>query len=377
MMVYLDNASTTKVCDEAARAALEVMTQGYGNPSSRYALGQEAARRVEEDRAAVAAALGCESDELYFTSCGTEGDNWAIHAAVEHGRRRGKHIVTTAIEHSAVLEPLKALEAQGYRVTRLRPDKSGHVSTRDLREALREDTVLVSMMLVNNELGTVQPVKECASIVKAYCPDILVHTDAVQAFLKVPFTPKELGVDLLTISGHKVRAPKGIGAQYIRAGLKLNPLLRGGGQEKGLRPGTEPTAQIAAFAAACRAWGEHGEENRAHMAELKAYALETLKEKVPDLEVVTPGDAPHICSVSLPGYPSEMVVRALNDRGVCVSSGSACHKGKPSHVFAALGLPKRTLMGVLRISFCPDSTREEVDALAEGLAAIRAGHVGA
>ena len=325
----------------------------------------------------MAAALGCESSELYFTSCGTEGDNWSIHAAVEYGRRRGKHIVTTAIEHSAVLEPLKALEAQGYRVTRLRPDKEGRVSTRALREALREDTVLVSMMLVNNELGTVQPVQECASIVKAYSPDILFHTDAVQAFLKVPFTPAELGVDLLTVSGHKVRAPKGIGAQYIRAGLKLNPLLRGGGQEKGLRPGTEATAQIAAFAAACRTWSEHGAEHRAHMAELKAYALETLKEKVPDLEVVTPGDAPHICSVSLPGYPSEMVVRALNDRGVCVSSGSACHRGKPSHVFAALGLPKRTLMGVLRISFCPDSTREEVDALAEGLAAIRAGRVGA
>ena len=377
MMVYLDNASTTRVCEEAARAALEVMTQGYGNPSSRYALGQAAAKRLEEDRAAVAAALGCESSELYFTSCGTEGDNWSIHAAVEYGRRRGKHIVTTAIEHSAVLEPLKALEAQGYRVTRLRPDKEGRVSTRALREALREDTVLVSMMLVNNELGTVQPVQECASIVKAYSPDILFHTDAVQAFLKVPFTPAELGVDLLTVSGHKVRAPKGIGAQYIRAGLKLNPLLRGGGQEKGLRPGTEATAQIAAFAAACRTWSEHGAEHRAHMAELKAYALETLKEKVPDLEVVTPGDAPHICSVSLPGYPSEMVVRALNDRGVCVSSGSACHRGKPSHVFAALGLPKRTLMGVLRISFCPDSTREEVDALAEGLTAIRAGRVGA
>ena len=375
MMVYLDNASTTRVCEEAARAALEVMTQGYGNPSSRYALGQAAAKRLEEDRAAVAAALGCESSELYFTSCGTEGDNWSIHAAVEYGRRRGKHIVTTAIEHSAVLEPLKALEAQGYRVTRLRPDKEGRVSTRALREALREDTVLVSMMLVNNELGTVQPVQECASIVKAYSPDILFHTDAVQAFLKVPFTPAELGVDLLTVSGHKVRAPKGIGAQYIRAGLKLNPLLRGGGQEKGLRPGTEATAQIAAFAAACRTWSEHGAEHRAHMAELKKYALETLKERVPDLEVITPGDAPHICAISLPGYPSEMVVRALNDRGVCVSSGSACHRGKPSHVFAALGLPKRTLMGVLRVSFSPDSTRNEVDALAEGLAAIRTGHV--
>ena len=377
MIVYLDNASTTRVCEEAARAALEVMTQEFGNPSARYGLAQAAARRLEEDRAAVAAALGCESGELYFTSCGTEGDNWAVRAAVEYGRRRGKHIVTTAIEHSAVLEPLKELEGKGYSITRLRPDKSGHVSPRDLREALREDTVLVSMMLVNNELGTIQPVQECAAITKAYCPDILFHTDAVQAFLKVPFTPKELGVDLLTISGHKVRAPKGIGAQYIRAGLKLSPLLRGGGQEKGLRPGTEPTAQIAALAAACRVWESWSEKYRSHMAQLKEYALEKLCQTVPDLEVVSAGEAPHICAVSLPGYPSEMLVRALNDRGVYVSSGSACHKGKPSHVFGALGLPKRTLMGVLRVSFSPDSTREEVDALAEGLAAIRAGHVGA
>ena len=366
MSIYLDNAATTPVCPQAVKAACAAMTEGYGNPSSGYAIGQAAAAGVKACRAAVADKLGCLPEELVFTSCGTEGDNWSIRAAVELGKRKGKHIITTAIEHSAVLEPIRALAAQGYEVTWLKPDKSGHVSIKDLTAALRPDTVLVSMMLVNNELGTLQPVAEASQAIKAAGSPALLHCDAVQAFLKVPFTPKALGVDLLTISGHKIRAPKGIGAQYIRKGLELKPLLLGGGQENGLRSGTEPTAQLAALAAACQAWDP---EAPSRMAEVKAHALEVLA-AVPGLEVVSPGDAPHICAVALPGYPSEMLVRDLSDRGIYVSSGSACHKGKPSHVFAALGLPKRTLMGVLRVSFSPDSTCEEADALAEALTEI-------
>jgi len=366
VLIYLDNAATTRVCPEAAQAALAAMTEGFGNPSSGYAAGKEAAARLKACRETVAAALGCEAEELYFTSCGTEGDNWAVSAAVDHGRRRGKHIITTAIEHAAVLEPVRDLARQGYEVTYLKPDRAGRVSLEELRSALRPDTVLVSMMLVNNELGTLQPVAEAARMVKACSPDILFHTDAVQAFLKVPFTPGELGVDLLTISGHKVRAPKGVGAQYIRRGLKLRPLLLGGGQESGLRPGTEPTAQIAAFAAAVAAWRPDWPER---IRAVKDYALERLA-ALPGVEVISPGDAPHICAVSLPGYPSEMLVRALSDEGICVSSGSACHRGRPSHVFAALGLPKQTLMGALRVSFSPDSTREEADALCAALAGI-------
>ncbi len=366
MSIYLDNAATTPVCPQAAKAACEAMTEGYGNPSSGYAIGQAAAAKVKECRTVVADKLGCLPEELIFTSCGTEGDNWAIQAAVDHGKRTGKHIITTAIEHSAVLEPIRALAARGYEVTYLKPDKSGHVSIDDLKAALRPDTVLVSMMLVNNELGTLQPVAEAARAIKAaHCPALL-HCDAVQAFLKVPFTPKELGVDLLTISGHKIRAPKGIGAQYIRKGLSIKPLLLGGGQENGLRSGTEPTAQLAALAAACEAWDAGAS---ARTAAVKAHALEVLS-AVPGLEVISPGDAPHICAVALPGYPSEMLVRDLSDRGIYVSSGSACHKGRPSHVFAALGLPKRTLMGVLRISFSPDSVNEDADALADALTEI-------
>ena len=371
MFIYLDNAATTRVCPEAARAALEVMTEGFGNPSSRYALGSAAAERLERDRAVVAAALGCLSEEVVFTSCGTEGDNWAIRAAVEHGRRKGKHIVTTAIEHAAVLEPIRALEREGYEVTWLRPDREGRISPQAVEDALRPDTVLVSMMLVNNELGTLLPVREAGEAIRrSGCPALL-HTDAVQGFLKVPFTPAELGADLLTVSGHKVRAPKGVGALYIRKGLKLKPLLLGGGQERGLRPGTEPTAQIAALAAACAAWLPHREAYAAHMRAVKDRFLALAEERLPGAVVLSRGDAPHICAVSLPGYPSEMLVRELGDRGICVSSGSACHRGKPSHVFAATGRPKRELMGALRVSFSPDSTAEEAEALVSALEEIR------
>ena len=365
-MIYLDNAATTRVCPEAVSAAAEAMESGFGNPSSGYAAGREAAAALKTHRATLAAALGCAPEELCFTSCGTEGDNWAIRAAVEHGKRRGRHLITTAIEHAAVLEPMRDLARQGWEVTYLKPDRTGHVPVEELKAAIRPDTVLVSMMLVNNELGTLQPVAEAAAAVKAFDRDILFHTDAVQAFLKVPFTPAGLGADLLTISGHKVRAPKGIGAQYIRKGLKLRPMLYGGGQESGLRPGTEPTAQIAAFAAACSAWSGAWPEQ---IRRVKEYALEALS-AVPGLVVVSPGDAPHICAVSLPGYPSEMLVRALSDRGICVSSGSACHRGKPSHVFAALGLPKGVLTGVLRISFSPENTFADADALRDALLQI-------
>ena len=368
MPVYLDNAATTRVCPEAARAALAEMTEGFGNPSSGYEPGRAAAARLEARRETVAAALGCLPGEIFFTSCGTEGDNWALRAGAAYGRRAGRHIVTTAIEHSAVLETARALEAQGWEVTRLRPGRDGRVPVEALEEALRPDTVLVSMMLVNNELGTLQPVSEAAAAIRrAGCPALL-HTDAVQAFLKVPFSPRALGADLVTLSGHKIRAPKGVGVQYIRRGLKLGPLLTGGGQESGLRPGTEPTAQIAALAAAVEAWEP---SFPARIRAVKDYALTALTAAVPGLEVVSAGDAPHICAVALPGYPSEMLVRDLSDRGIYVSSGSACHKGKPSHVFAALGLPKRTLMGVLRLSFSPESTTGDVDALCGALIDIQ------
>ena len=364
-LIYFDYAATTPVKREAVDAMVDALRQ-FGNPSSRYEYARQTAQRVKEDREAVAKAFGCSPAELYFTSCGTESDNWAIRRGVELGRRKGKHIVTTAVEHAAVLETCKDLERQGYEVTYLKPDKAGRVTVEQLTAALRPDTVLVSMMLVNNETGVVLPVADCVRAVKAYDPAILFHCDAVQGFLKTPEPLARLGADLVAVSGHKIGGPKGIGALYIKKGVRLRPLLTGGGQEDGLRSGTEATAQIAGFAAAVRAnAADPGRLERA--AAIKEYTLARLKETLPKLEVISAGDAPHICAVTLPGYKSEVVVRVLGDRGVCVSSGSACHKGKPSHVFAAMNLPKPWLDGALRLSFSPDSTKEEADALVSAL----------
>ena len=366
-ITYFDYAATAPVRPEAASAVMEELGR-FGNPSSRYPWGREAGLRVEENRKTVALALGCAADEVHFTSCGTEGDNWAIRRGVELNRRRGRHIITTAVEHAAVLETCRDLESRGYEVTYLKPDRAGRVSVEDLRAALRPDTALVSMMLVNNETGAIQPVAEAAQLLRRKKSAALLHTDAVQGFLKIPFTPKSLGVDLLTISGHKIGAMKGSGALYIRAGLRGVPLIRGGGQESQLRSGTEATPQIAALAAAATLGRQRLEDHIAQLTALKQYALDTFQREVPGLAVVSPGDAPHICAIALPGYPSQVVVRYLSDQGFCLSAGSACHRGKASHVYAAMGLSKAVRDGMLRVSFGPENTREEVDQLAHALA---------
>lgn len=364
-LTYFDYAATTPLCPQALEAMTRALAH-FGNPSSRYAYGREAAQSVKACRDTVAKALGCAPGEVFFTSCGTEGDNWAIRKGAELGRRRGRHIVTTAVEHAAVLETCRDLERQGYEVTYLSPDREGRITVDQVRDALRPDTALVSMMLVNNETGVVLPVADCVKAVKAFDPAILFHCDAVQGFLKLAHTPVSTGADLITVSGHKVSGPKGVGALYIRKGVRLAPLLTGGGQEEGLRSGTEATAQIAGFAAACQAvMADLGRLERT--AAIKAYTLEQLKQAVPKLEVISPGDAPHICAVTLPGYPSEVLVRVLGDQGICISSGSACHRGKPSHVFAAMGLPKPWLSGALRLSFSPKTAQEEADRLVEAL----------
>lgn len=364
-LTYFDYAATTPLCPEALTAMAQALTQ-FGNPSSQYAYARQAAQAVRSHRESVAQALGCAAGQVYFTSCGTEGDNWAIRRGVELGRRRGRHIVTTAIEHAAVLETCRDLERRGYEVTYLSPDRAGRISSDQLCSAIRPDTVLVSMMLVNNETGVVLPVAECVQAVKAADPAILFHCDAVQGLLKLPDPPVATGADLITVSAHKVGGPKGVGALYIKAGLRLPPLLTGGGQEGGLRSGTEATAQLAGFAAACDA-ARADPDRLERTAAIKAYTLDRLRQAIPRLEVVSPGDAPHICAVTLPGYPGEVLVRALGDQGVCLSSGSACHRGKPSHVFAAMGLPRPWLSGVLRLSFSHDTTKAQADRLAQAL----------
>ena len=366
-MHYLDYAATTPVPAPVAEVMLAVLTQDFGNPSAQYPLGRAARDLVEDSRAAVAKALGAKSQQLFFTSCGTEGDNWAIRAALWQNRRLGKHIVSTAVEHSAVLQCLKALEQEGYEVTLVKPDSAGRITAEQILSAVREDTALVSMMLVNNETGVRFPVEEVAAALKG--KPTLLHTDAIQGFLKVPFTAASLGADLIALSGHKVGGPKGIGALYIGGKMKNpRPLLYGGGQEQNLRPGTEPTAQIAGFAAAVRRRKASMEADIAHMAACRDYALERTAD-IPGLIRIGEGTAPHILSLSLPGYPSQNIVSDLGEQGICISAGSACHKGKASHVLTAMGLSKKEAAGAIRVSFGPETTREDIDAFADALRA--------
>ena len=366
-MIYLDNAATTPVPKAVADAVYDVLLHQCGNPSSQYPAGQEMKKAVEGWRAVIAGALHCPPEHLHFTSCGTESDNWAIQAALWQGRHTGKHIITTAVEHSAILEPCKLLAQQGYDVTYLKPGRDGNITVEQVANALREDTVLVSMMLVNNETGCVFPVAETARLLREKKSPALLHCDAVQGFLKVPCDPAGWGVDMMSLSGHKLGAPKGIGALYIGPRLREpRPLLPGGGQERGLRSGTEATAQIAGFAKAVELRLENYDAKLAHMTALRDYCREKLL-AMGGVVPVGAGTAPHILSVSLVGYPSANIVTELGAEGICISAGSACHQGKASHVVSALGLDKKTAAGVIRISFSPDNTTEDVDALCDAL----------
>lgn len=366
-MIYLDHAATTPLPEAVADTMYDVLRHQFGNPSAQYPLGREAKELVEEARCTIAGALGCQPSALHFTSCGTESDNWAIRAAAWQGRHTGRHIITTAVEHSAVLEPCKQLEQEGYAVTYLAPDRQGNITAQQVADALREDTALVSVMLVNNETGCVFPVGEIARLLRERGSRALLHTDAVQAFLKLPFRADTLGADLISVSGHKLNAPKGVGALYIGPRCRaVRPLLAGGGQERGLRSGTEATAQIAGFAKAVELRLAGYEEKLARMAQLKQYALEQLL-TIDGVVRIGNGDAPHILSVSLVGYPSANVVTELGAQGICISAGSACHRGKLSHVYAAMNLDKKTAAGVLRVSFAPETTEADVDALVSAL----------
>ena len=366
-MIYLDHAATTPLPRPVADAMYQVLTEEFGNPSAQYALGRAMAERVAAWRKTVADALDCPPEALCFTSCGTEGDNWAIRAACWQNRHVGRHIVTTAVEHHAVLNCCQQLEQEGWEVTTILPDQNGDISAESVLAAVRPDTALVSVMMVNNELGSIYPIADIAKGLKAVNEKTLLHTDAVQGFLKVPFSAKALGADFIAISGHKVGAPKGIGALYIGPRVRNpRPLLPGGGQEMGLRSGTEATAQIAGFAKAVELRWDHLEDKLRHMAEVKAYAVEKLT-AIPDLQIIGSGKAPHVLSVSMAGWPSQNVVNDLGSQGICVSAGSACHHGKSSQVVSALGLPKRVAAGVIRLSFGPETTFAEIDACAEAL----------
>ena len=359
---YLDNAATTRVCPEAAEAALRAMTEAYGNPSSTHAKGREAKKLLDQSRRQVAEALGCTVQELIFTSCGSESDNMAILGGAEAMKRKGKHIISSLTEHSAIRKALEELEGRGFEVTKLSPGRDGCIRPEAVLDALRTDTILVSLMMVNNETGAVTDIAAISRALKKAGSQALLHTDAVQGFLKLPFSAKTLGADLISISGHKIHAPKGIGALYIKSGLKLKPMILGGSQEYGLRAGTESMPLIAALGTACELGKKNLDANFRHMAELKAYAMESLSAAIPEIRFLDTA-APHVLSLSLPGWRSEVLMNFLEAREIYVSKSSACKKGQRSHVLEAMGLDARSIDGALRVGLCRYNSREDIDAL--------------
>lgn len=367
---YLDNAATTKVCPEAAEAAMRAMTHDYGNPSSTHTKGREADKLLSFSRAQVAKALGCEPKELVFTSCGSESNNWALSAGADCMKRKGRHIISSELEHESVRRELDRLESLGYEITKLRGDKTGAVSPAAVGEALREDTILVSLMAVNNETGAVTDIKGISEMLKKSGSQALLHSDAVQAFMKIPFKSSALGADMISISGHKIHAPKGIGGLYIRDGLKLPPLILGGGQEGGRRAGTEAMPQIAAFGAACEAAMRAMPTAHGEMAARKKLIIDTLRPAIPELRYI-PSDTPHILSLSMPGWRSEVLMNFLEARGVYVSKSSACKKGGRSRVLEAVGMSAEEIDGALRIGLSRFTTDDDIEALCLGLIAAR------
>ena len=362
MSIYLDNAATTKVCPAAAQAVLAAMTECYGNPSSPHRLGRDARKIVAGAREQVAKGFGCAPEEVYFTSCGTEGDNWAITRGAEYNARAGKHIISSAAEHPAVLRTLDALSARGWTVTLLRPEADSRISPQAVLDALREDTALISLMLVNNETGAVTDIRSISKAVRAKNPRVLIHTDAVQAFLKLPFSPSALGVDLMTVSGHKIHAPKGVGALYIRKGLPLPPLLYGGGQESGKRSGTEAVPLIAAFGAAAADALPTLTSDRERMTALRNAAAERLAGEIPEIIILSGKDAaPQILSLALPGWRSEVLMNYLEAHEIYVSKSSACKRGGRSHVLEAMGLKSTVIDGALRVSLSRFTRPEELE----------------
>lgn len=366
-MIYLDNSATTKPCTEAVEAMTRALTQDWGNPSALYDFGINAARQLRLARQQVAAAMGAEPDRVFFTSCGTEADNWAIYGTVKRLGKRGKHIITTAMEHHAILNCMKDLEAQGFEVTYLQPDSLGNISVDDLKAALRKDTILVSVMMVNNEVGSVQPIAQMARLTHRLCPDALFHTDAVQGFLKVPFQARTLGADLISVSSHKIHGPKGAGALYISPRLKSFPaLILGGGQEGGYRSGTEATPAIFGFAAAAEAGRQTFRQDIQREAELLHSLCEKLS-ALPGVKLNGAHEAPHILNVAIPGLPTQNSINLLQDRGICVSAGSACAKGHRSHVLSAMGIDGETIDASFRVSLSRETTQEDVDLLARAV----------
>lgn len=365
MNIYFDNAATTKIREEVLDEMIPYLTDMYGNPSSIYSLGQEAKDAVNLAREKVAQSLNCSIDEIFFTSSGTESNNWAIKGVAFVNQKKGKHIITTSIEHHAVLNTCKYLEKQGFEVTYLPVKKNGIIETDILRETIREDTILISIMYANNEIGSIQPIKEIGDIAKE--KNIYFHTDAVQAVGNINIDMNKLNIDLLTYSGHKINGPKGVGVLFIKQGTKINNLLHGGEQEKGKRAGTENVAGIVGLGKATELATKDIKEKSNYLKNLREICIKGIRESIPD--TILNGDTvqrlPGNVNICFKYIEGESILLMLNQLGIAASSGSACTSGslEPSHVLLAIGLSHEIAHGSLRLSFSRDNTEEEIEYL--------------
>lgn len=361
MEAYLDNAATTVAYKEVVELMSKILQQDYGNPSSLHKKGLEAEHYIRDARATIAKQLKVEPKEIYFTSGGTESNNTALIGTAMANRRQGMHIITTSVEHASVLNPLDYLEEQGFRVTYLPVDEKGILKLDALREAICEDTILVSVMGVNNEVGAVQPIEEVSQIIRESGKNILFHVDGIQMFGKLPIYPKRMGIDLLSVSGHKIHGPKGSGFLYVKDKTKIRPLILGGNQQAGFRSGTENVPAIAGMALASQLLEERAKETFSNMLQLKQRFIEQVT-KLPDC-IDHSGEAPHIISITFRGVRSEVLLHALEEKGVYVSSGSACSSNKPelSGTLLNMGLSKADAESTLRFSLSSFTTQEELD----------------
>ena len=371
MRVYFDNSASTKVADSVIEVMIKTMREDYGNPSAKHMMGVAAEKYVKEATRMIAKTLKVEEKEILFTSGGTESNNIALIGGALANQRRGKHIISTAMEHPAVYEPLGKLVELGFEVTILPVDSAGHICLEELKNVIREDTIIVSTMYVNNEVGAVEPVEEIAKIVHEKNPDCLYHVDAIQGYGKYKIQPKKQGIDLMSVSGHKLHGPKGVGFLYIQKDAKVNPILFGGGQQRGMRSGTINVPGIAGMGEAARLAYEHFDEKIEKMIAIKDYLMDQL-EKMEGIHLNSfrgTQSAPHILSVSVQGVRAEVLLHALEDREIYVSSGSACSSNHPgiSGTLKGIGLEDEFLDSTVRISLCSENTLEEADYFLETL----------
>jgi cysteine desulfurase len=372
---YLDNSATTKTFPQVLQEMVNISRDEYGNPSALHHLGSKAERILSSYREMLAEFLGVKGDEIIFTSGGTEANNLALLGLARRYRKKGNHLITSAIEHPSVLEPCRQLEREGFEVTCLQPDSKGLVSAETLAETIRPGTILVSIMHVNNEIGSIQPLTRLSNTIKTQNPQIIFHVDGVQSFTKLPLFPAEQGIDALSISAHKFHGPKGAGALFLRGGLHLEPLLFGGGQERGLRSGTENVPAIAGMALAAKLCLQSRKENTERLDAYKKKLFLALQAAHPFLTLNGPPleeGAPHILNISFPGLKGEIILHALEEHNIYISTGAACRSREraQSHVLKALGLKEKIREGALRISLSNFNTEEEIDFAASGMSAV-------